>query len=131
MITWRDVVAYINTRYKIAEQDGSLIKLVFETPGGRSQMVLVARHVPGGSPSEEWVQIASPIAPVNRINVIAVLQDVSELICGGLAIYGDLLFIQDSFPLANMQVNELERPLYLITASADRLERKYVGADIF
>jgi hypothetical protein len=131
MITWRDVVSYINAKYQVDEHDGDMIKLTFGTAGGRSQMVLLARHVPGGNPAEEWVQVASPIAPVNRVNVVAVLQDVSELICGGLAIYGDLLFIQDSFPLANMQANELERPLHLITASADRLERKHVGADVF
>jgi hypothetical protein len=131
MITWLDVAAYINAKYKIADQDESMIKLVFETTGGRSQLVLVARHVPGGSSSEEWVQIASPIARVDQVNVIAVLQDVSELICGGLAIYGDILFIQDSFPLANLQPNELERPLHLITSSADRLERKFVGTDTF
>lgn len=42
MITWRDVVSYINAKYQVDEHDGDMIKLTFGTAGGRSQMVLLA-----------------------------------------------------------------------------------------
>jgi hypothetical protein len=52
------------------------------------------------------------------------------MVCGGLAIYGEFLAIRDALPLANMQINELERPLRLITATADALEKQFVGVDV-
>jgi hypothetical protein len=103
--------------------------LVFGTGGGRSQMVLLARELLMDS-VEEWIQISSPIAKVDQINVNAVLREIGPMVCGGLAIYGEFLAIRDALPLANMQINELERPLRLITATADALEKQFVGVDV-
>jgi hypothetical protein len=34
-------------------------------------------------------------------------------------------------PLANLDINEFERPLHLITVAADQLEKDLVGGDAF
>lgn len=129
MITWRDVAAYVRANYQISNEDDNTITLVFGTGGGRSQMVMLARELLMDG-VEEWIQISSPIAKVDQINVNAVLREIASMVCGGLAIYGEFLAIRDALPLANMQVNELERPLRLVTATADALEKQFVGVDV-
>lgn len=129
MSTWRDVAAYLRANYQITDEDDNSMTLVFGTGGGRSQMVLLVRGLLMDG-AEEWVQISSPIAKVSQINVTAVLREIGSMVCGGLAIYGEFLAIRDALPLANMQINELERPMRLITVTADALEKQFVGADV-
>src|SRR5690349_16904421 len=106
-----------------------MIGLVFGVGNGRTQMVLVTRHMLMNG-TEEWVQISSPIGEVGQINVEGVLRDVGDMVCGGVVIEGKYLVVRDALPLANLQVNEFERPFVLVTTTADRLEQKYVGSDI-
>lgn len=126
--TWEDLVRYVNSKYKVAKQAESFLALVFETGNGRSQVVFLTRHLLMGG-TEEWLQISSPIGDASKINLRAVLLDVGNMVCGGLAIYEDMLVIRDALPLAELDENEFERPLVLITTSADRLEKKYFGTD--
>ncbi|MBX6752574.1 MAG: hypothetical protein IRY85_23420 [Micromonosporaceae bacterium] len=129
MATWRDVAAYIRANYKITDEDDSNITLVFGIDGTRTQIVVLSQALLMDG-AEEWVQISSPIARVNQINVNAVLRAIAPMVVGGLAIYGDFLAIRDALPLANLQINELERPMRLITLTADALEKQFVGADV-
>ena len=67
MATWRDLVGYIRSNYRIAKEEDGILALVFGVGNGRTQMVLVTRHhLMGGN--EEWVQILSPIAEVGRVD---------------------------------------------------------------
>lgn len=129
MITWNDLVGYIRATYKIAEEGNGFIHMVFAFNDGRSQIVSVLREVLRGG-TEEWIQIASPIAEIGRVDVNAVLREVGGMVCGGLAVHGNYLVLRDALPLANMQVSEFERPLALITVTADELEKKFVGHDV-
>jgi hypothetical protein len=40
-----------------------------------------------------------------------------------------VLTIRHAVPLANLNINEFERPLSLVTNTADQLERQLTGAD--
>ncbi len=40
-----------------------------------------------------------------------------------------LLTIRHSVPLLNLNINEFERPLALVTTTADRFERELTGGD--
>lgn len=129
MATWDELRAYIGLSYKVAEDGGELLKLLFTLDDGRSQLVLVARNDTGGGIA--FATIASPFATVGQIDPLPVLTELSEYVVGGAVIYGDLWMVRHSVPLQNLDTNEFEAPLQLVLNTADALEKKYVGIDKF
>lgn len=136
MANWRDVIGYMRARYKISDEfrndagDVTSLKLVFNLPDGRSQLVLVAVEALDDG-REEWVTIESPFARIDAVDLRAVIQEAGNKVCGGLGTLGDLLTFKHSAPLANLDNNELERPLELVIGTADHLERRFSGGDDF
>ena len=53
------------------------------------------------------------------------------MVCGGVAVINDVVIFRHSVPLANLDVNEFERPLHLVTMAADYLETQVTGLDQF
>jgi hypothetical protein len=128
MATWTDLLGYVRGSYKISDEQDGMIKLLFEMPNMRSQLVLVTRQALMDG-SEEWVQFASPVGDADKIDLRAVLEEAGTMVCGGLAIMAGRVFVVDAAPLADMNMAEFDRPLFLVTATADRLEDKFVGGD--
>lgn len=128
METWSEFKSYIESTYKVAEQDENSMKLLFSTVDERSQIVLIWKHMFGES---EWIEIESPIAKVGEVDAMRVLRKVEELICGGLSIAADHFTLKHSIPIANLDPNEFEEPLMAIVAAADHLEKELVGSDRF
>lgn len=128
MATWNDVVRYVKQRYAIDDERDGALQLIFDLGGGRSQIVTVELAVLRDG-AEEWIQISSPIAAVGDVDVDAALRRAGEMVCGGIAIVGDLVVLRHSAPIEHLDVNEFERPLLLVLHSADRLESELVGGD--
>ncbi|HEV2778842.1 MAG TPA: hypothetical protein VGX25_05520 [Actinophytocola sp.] len=57
------------------------------------------------------------------------LELLGDMVCGGAVIVGDHVHVRSSMPLDDMNVAEFERPLQLVTFTADRLERDLIGGD--
>ena len=129
MATWQQLKEYIRSKYSVTEDSGDLLKLVFNTQYGRSQMVLVAHSVTGTD--LEFATIASPFATVGSVELNAVLREVSEYVVGGAAIYGDLLMVRHAVPLASLDADDFESPLHLVIGAADAIEAKFVGSDAY
>ncbi len=130
MATWQDLVSYINNNYKVADQSGGMVKLIFEMDDLRSQVVLVSMATLAGG-SEEWALVQSPFGKVGAVDLGAVLQYLSDVVCGGVARVGDLLTIRHAIPLADMSISEFERPLRLVMLTADTVEKMFVGGDAY
>jgi hypothetical protein len=130
MTTWNSVVEYVRSNYKISDEGPDKIKMVFEVGDLRTQVVFLWRQALRDG-TEEWLQIESPVGPADGIDLRAVLEDVGSAVCGGLALMEGHLFVRSAMPLENLDINELERPLVLVTTTADRLEHKFVGGDAF
>jgi hypothetical protein len=128
MATWADVITYVRSTYKIADEKPDAIKLVFEVGGLRTQVVMLW-HLTLAGGREEWVQIESPIGNVGTVDLRRALDAVGDTVCGGLGKLGDLVTFRHAVPLANININELEVPLALVTSTADDLERSLVGGD--
>lgn len=128
MATWQELTGYVRANYKIAHEQPTLIKIIFETQGLRSQVVLLGRELLMDG-QEEWLQIMSPFAEVGTVDLLAALQKVGDTVCGGAAIIDGLLVLRHAVPLLNLNINEFERPLMLVTVTADRLENELVGGD--
>jgi hypothetical protein len=130
MATWTDVVGYVKQNYKVADEKPNMLKLVFETGNLRSQVVIVW-HVTLDNGAEEWVQIESPFGEIGQVNLAHALQQIADTVCGGMALVGNLVTFRHSLPLQNLNINEFERPLALVTTTADNLERFLTGGDTF
>jgi hypothetical protein len=129
MATWSTLVTYVQSHYKISEQGPEMLKMVFETADQRSQVVFLWRQTLAGG--EEWVQIESPFAEVGMVDLQQALEAIGAMVCGGLAIADGYVTVRHAVPLANLDINEFERPLLLVSTSADRLESTLIGGDRF
>jgi hypothetical protein len=133
MATWMELVDLVRSSYEIDDESPDMIKMVFSTGEAgdlRSQLVFLWRQTLMEG-TEEWVQIESPFAQVGSVDLRQALQEVGRIVCGGAAIQDDLVVIRHSVPLTNLDLNEFERPLHLVTTTADDLEKKLVGGDTY
>jgi len=127
--SWNDLVRYVRKNYRIQDQDEYSIKLGFDVGDDRSQIVVVSL-VKLTDDEEEWMVLESAIGELDEIDLGAALREVGEMVCGGLALVTDTLVgIRHAVPLANLDVNEFESPLTLVTLGADHLEKLLVGGD--
>jgi hypothetical protein len=128
MAGWNDLAAYVRSHYKIAHEQPDMITLLFEVDDLRSQAVLLW-HLTLADGSEEWVQIESAIGELGSFDLSRALREIGQTVCGGLATMGELVTFRHAVPLLNLNINEFERPLALVTTTADHLERTLTGAD--
>ncbi|MGE5828144.1 MAG: hypothetical protein ACM30G_07215 [Micromonosporaceae bacterium] len=129
MTTWNDLIQYVHNNYKISDERPDMIKMIFDTGGMRSQVVIVW-HLRLND-GEEWVQIESPFGELGSLDLGKALQHVGNTVCGGMAMFGNLVTFRHSLPLDNLNINEFESPLRLVTSTADNLEQLLVGGDKF
>jgi hypothetical protein len=131
--TWRDLVTFIRRQYEVVRDDPDEIRIQLqygddEDVRQRTQMVVVAREVLDRR--EDWIQIASPFARVDDVDVRAVLEEVgSTTIVGGVVIMGPYLVLRHSLPLVNLDINEFVDPLEMVTGAAEDLEAAFTGRD--
>jgi len=130
MTTWNDLTLFVKNKYKISDEQPNMIKLIFETGGMRSQVVILW-HMTLANGSEEWVQIESPFGELGSIDLAQALQAVGNTVCGGMALFGNMVTFRHSLPLENLNINEFESPLALVTTTADQFEKTLVGGDKF
>lgn len=128
MATWSDLMTYIRGNYKISDEGKDYCGLGFDVGNGRKQVVVLFHHTLNGG-LEHWVEIESPVGNAASLPLLDVLKDVGRMVVGGLIVEGDLALLRHSVPLANLDVNEFERPMRLLRHSADDLEKKYLGTD--
>lgn len=128
MATWSDLMTYIRGNYKISDEDKGYCRLLFDVGDGRSQFVLLFHQTLNGG-LEDWVEIQSPVGNATDLPLLNVLKDVGQMVVGGLSVEENLALLKHSVPLANLDVNEFERPMRLLRHAADDLEKKYLGSD--
>jgi hypothetical protein len=128
MATWDDLARYVRSTYTVAEERPGFMMMVFDIGGGRSQIVSLSQQslLDG---AEDWAVIESPFAEVGSVSLQRVLEEVGGAVCGGAALQGKHVVFRHSVPLANLDLNEFERPLTLVMGTADRLERQLFGGD--
>lgn len=129
MADWPTVKQFLYSNYKVQSEvgDGDGLRLMFNTEDLRSQAVYVW-HAPLGN-GEQWLQVSSPIGDLDAIDLRSCLREASEYVCGGIALVGDLVVFRDAVPMANLDADELIRPIELVVQTADRLERRFADTD--
>jgi hypothetical protein len=130
--TWRDLVTFIRQQYDVTrdEPDEIRIQIRFGDDDGihRTQTVVIAHEVLDRR--EDWIQIASPFARVDQIDLARVLEEIgTTTIVGGAVIMGPYLVLRHSLPLVNLDINEFTDPLELVSLAAEDLEEMFTGRD--
>jgi hypothetical protein len=128
MATWNDLAGYLRTNYKIRDDQGSHLILLFGTTETRSQIVHVSHGTMGASQGD-WAIIASVFGKASEIDLGVALQEAAEYVVGGVALFGDALVMRHAVPLANLDINEFEEPLHLVLGAADAMEERFTGRD--
>lgn len=131
MANWQQVKQYIQENYVVSQELDHTLKLEFSNDAGRTQLVFLTYEALMGG-SEGWLNIESPVGRTEEIDLRAVLAEAGKLVCGGLGAWAhdpQVLVMRHAVPLENLDTNELESPMKLVTATADKLEQQFTSED--
>ena len=124
-------LAFVRSSYPIIKEENGSIYFNYNLPNGRAQLV-------GGSGIcdknrvGEWASIESPIGSSHQIDLLDLLQVTRAIsFCGGIVALGNLLMLRDTFPIAELQADEFNKPFVAISFFADVLESRYSRKDNF
>jgi hypothetical protein len=129
MATWNEFRDFVAEHYTVMSSDEKRIVMGFNVSNGRTQTVFLWRQQLMGT--EEWVQIESPIGEINKKTAEKAIRAAEHMVVGGIGCSGDLLTLRHAIPLENFDKNEFERPVILVTSTADRFEADIFGTDKF
>lgn len=127
MATWSDLRSFVNEKFPVQKEEDGYIVLVVPTGNDRTQFVTIGRG--GNDAVGEWANVISPVAPLTAKNLEYACREAANKVCGGIIVIGDGIFVQDSFPLENLDINEFIAPLMLVAGIADTFEKKLTGGD--
>lgn len=123
METWSEVRKYILDNYKFAEydekEDEIFIGLIFKD--WRKQYVFVRRI-------NDSIMIFSLIGEINRNDLLDILDNDFLRYCINRNENGEY-FLSQFFSIDVVSEKLLEETIFNIAASADEIERKYIGED--
>ena len=130
--TWNDLVSYVRVRYEIFRQTERTLDFDLPTSGGRTQRVAV-HHVgdDGTSDGTEWIQIESPIAWADGVDLRRLLELAGESPVGGVAVAGGVAMFRHATVLSELNLASFDRPFQLVVTRADELEHELTGVDHF
>lgn len=130
MTTWTEVINYVRTRYEVMEETDSWLRFQLDLEDSRTQQVSV-HHVPDVD-GVAWLEMSSPVGRSEEIDLGRLLELAGESIVGGAAVVDGVALLKHTVPLEDLSVREeFERPLALLVARADALERELTEADHF
>jgi hypothetical protein len=133
LVTWAELVKFIRRTYELVrvEPDEIRIRLRFGVDideAERGQVMIIAHEILDGR--GDWVQIATPFARADEVDLRAVLEEAgSTLVVGNVVIMGDYVVLRHTVPLINLDDNEFVDPLHLVAAAAEQLEKHFTGRD--
>lgn len=129
MADWQTVKEHLINNFNVKEEGESLLSVTFSFDDGRSQLVLVS--LVGNEVWGEWVRVESPIGSWADVHLPKALELIQDTVCGGLGRVAEFVTLRDSFPIEDLSIGELEKPMKLIVGMADDLEKQLVAVDRF
>ena len=128
--TWNDIVSYLNANYKCKQESPTVLKFLFNLGNDRSHLVFV--ELAGNDKIGEFAEVSAAVGTSKEFNKLeAFCRAANSYVAGGIVIEGDVILLRDTFPLLNLDINELEAPLHVIVGAADRIEAEITGGDVY
>jgi hypothetical protein len=131
--TWNDLVSYVRVRYEVFRQTDRTLLFDLPTKDGRTQRVAVHHVGPGDGPADgtEWIQIESPIARADAVDLAKLLELAGNSPVGGIAVSGGIAMFRHAASLSELTLAGFDQPFQLVVSRADELEHELTGADHF
>ncbi|MCL2849994.1 MAG: hypothetical protein FWE61_08125 [Micrococcales bacterium] len=126
---WDAAISFLTNTYKCEKVDNNSYKLLFGLPGGRDQIVIVARD--GNDSAGEWLSFSSPIGDLADVGprLPDLLRECSDTLCGGVVAFGETVVLRHSIPVTSFTPDSFTWALEAITATADQFEEKFTGGN--
>ena len=121
MATWPEVKSFIKSNYEIQSETELTMTMVFETGGGRSQLVYVMGIE--GADLLSSVRFFSPFAEVSQISANQ-FAGLADGVLFGLARLADFYGVVHNSFLADLDASEINTPLIAVTSQADKMEKQ-------
>ena len=121
MANWTELKQFLYNSYKIEDDSGDSLRMLFDVGGGRSQFISVHNFDP-------LVTFSAPFGKVGQIKPETVLQSAIPF---GVAQAGDIYFLIHTSWIATLDDLEVHGPITVLVNTADELEKKLTGKDVF
>ncbi len=128
MPSWNDVRERLRTTYKLEDDQGGLLSIVWTLADGRTQKVVIKRFK---LHEQEMVEIKSAFAKGESPDATELLAKNAEMPLGTVALAGDIYFVVYNAPLENIHNDDLTFFMTTVATSADALEKEFGTGDTY
>jgi len=128
MAQWGEVQKYMRANYRLQNDDGEMLGVVWSYDDGRTQKIIVRRYV---SDDRVMVEFKSPFAKVGQVPADTLLQDNSQMTLATVARSGEVYLAIYNLLLDSASIDDFEYVLRRVAAIADALEAKYADSDVY
>lgn len=126
MATWDELRAALGRAYEVTDLGVHALGLTFAVDDVRARSVLVSYAE--DSDRLAWAHLDAPVGPLDSIELASALDVIDRAICGGLSRIrlgsADYLTVRHSVPLANLDWDDLDRPLRLMVLTAEAVAER-------
>ena len=131
MATWQEVRTYVHSNYKVEDIDPAMMKMLFDSGNGRSQIIFVGHFDLSEAGMGDWLTYFSPFCGTDQATANAVMGVASDNTMFGITEMAGMYGVRHVAPMLNLDANEIEDPLMAVVFSADNLEKLLTGGDAF
>mgnify|MGYP000005527488 FL=1 len=121
MANWTELKQFLYNNYKIDNDSGDSLRMLFDTGNGRSQFISVHNFDP-------LVTFSTPFGKVSDIKPATVLQSALPF---GVAQVNDIYTMIHTSWIATLDELEVHAPIDALVTRADELEKELTGKDVF
>lgn len=130
MSSWDELVSYLRSTYRPAEDTGEHLEIFCRCDDGDPQLMIVEKATNLVRTDEVYATIRSPIAAAHYIDADTVLKQVGRVhTVGGLVRLGDTLYLRHAVPLSSMALHDFVGPFQSILTAATELHRQLMPYD--
>jgi hypothetical protein len=121
MANWTELKQFLYNNYKIDNDSGDSLRMLFDVGNGRSQFISVHNFDP-------LVTFSAPFGKITDIQPATVLKSGVPF---GVAQIGEFYTLIHTAWLATLDELEVHAPIQFLVLRADALEQELTGKDVF
>lgn len=128
MPSWNDVRERLRTTYKLEDDEGELLSIVWTLDGDRTQKVVINHFK---LQDHDMVEIKSAFAKGKSPDAQDLLAKNAAMPLATVALAGDVYFVVYNTPLENVHYDDLTFFMTTVATTADALEKEFGTDDTY
>jgi hypothetical protein len=128
MPSWNDVRDRLRTTYKLEDDEGELLSIVWTLADDRTQKVVI-KHFK--LHERDMVEIKSAFAKGKSPDAKELLAKNAEMPLATVALAGDIYFVVYNAPLEHVHTDDLAFFMTTVATTADALEKEFGTGDTY